>query len=167
MNTPLILTVQFDETSQAFFNEKRKQYFPPERNFLSAHLTLFHHLPDDKSIITEAIKTVCSQQKQIELAITEVVSIGKGTAYKIESKALVALHKQLQNKWNDFLTPQDRQGLWPHVTIQNKVSPLESKQLLQQVKTEFVPFTAYAAGVTLWKYLNGPWQLYQSYSFAG
>jgi len=42
---PLILTLTLDEASQAFFDEQRRQYFPPKINYLSAHLTLFHALP--------------------------------------------------------------------------------------------------------------------------
>jgi len=44
---PLILTLKLDEESQAFFDKQRALYFPPERNFLKAHLTLFHQLPDE------------------------------------------------------------------------------------------------------------------------
>ncbi|WP_208644854.1 2'-5' RNA ligase family protein [Mucilaginibacter kameinonensis] len=43
----LILTLRLDEESQAFFDEMRKRHFPQERNFLKAHLTLFHQLPSD------------------------------------------------------------------------------------------------------------------------
>ena len=167
MHTPLILTVQLDESSQSFFNEKRKQYFPPERNFLSAHLTLFHHLPDEEAIIIQTIEALCVKEKRVELKVTEPKNIGKGVAYKIESQELILLHKKLRKQWISFLTPQDRQGLWPHITIQNKVSAEEADRTLRNVKKSFKPFTAYATGLTLWRYLNGPWQLYQQYSFVG
>ena len=167
MNTPLILTVLLDDDAQTFFNQKRKQYFPPERNFLSAHLTLFHHLPDDETTIIETIKTLCGQQKPMTLEVTAPVNIGKGVAYKMESKALVNLHKILRKKWQLFLTPQDRQGLWPHVTVQNKVSVGEAYNCLQNLYKEFAPFTVYANGLILWRYLNGPWQWYRQFLFGG
>ena len=167
MHMPLILTVQLDEESQLFFTEKRKKYFPPERNFLDAHLTLFHHLPDEEMTIIETIEDNCKQQKTISLNVTEVKSIGKGVAYKVESKEVVALHKRLQKEWLPYLTTQDRQGLWPHVTIQNKVTVEEAKRTLEEEKTNFTPFTTQAKGVILWRYLNGPWQWYRSFPFAG
>ena len=42
---PFILTLQLDAESFARFNALRQQYFPPSRNYLEAHLTLFHALP--------------------------------------------------------------------------------------------------------------------------
>ena len=42
---PLILTLTLDEATQAYFNDLRRQHFPPNINYLAAHLTLFHHLP--------------------------------------------------------------------------------------------------------------------------
>lgn len=167
MQTPLILTLELNETAQIFFNKKRKEHFPPERNFIEAHLTLFHHLPDNEHKIITTIEALCSYQKTIELVVKEPVSIGKGVAYKIESKALIALHKKLQKEWMDLLTMQDRQGLWPHITVQNKVTAEQAKQTWQAEKETFVPFTALANGLSAWRYLNGPWQAYRQFSFAG
>ncbi len=164
--TPLILTATLDEPSNFFFNTKRKQHFPAERNFIDAHLTLFYHLPDEANIIN-TLQGLCHQQKQIELAITQPVSIGKGVAYKVESKALASLHKILQKQWIDKLTMQDRQGLWPHITVQNKVSAQQAKQTLEEITNGFVPFTAFAVGLQLWKYLNGPWEEGKGFVFAG
>lgn len=101
------------------------------------------------------------------LEVVAPVSIGKGVTYKLESKALVSLHKKLRGEWNRFLTPQDRQGLWPHVTIQNKVTVTEAANCLENLKAKFAPFTAHANGLLLWHYLNGPWQLYRQFLFDG
>ena len=166
MNAPLILTVLLDETAQQFFNEKRKEHFPLERNFLEAHLTLFHHLPNE-AIVINTVQAVCAHQQMIALHVREVVIIGKGVAYKMESPQLITLHKKLQHTWRVLLTPQDAQGLWPHVTVQNKVTAEVAKNTKQQLQETFVPFTAYANGLILWKYLNGPWELYQQFLFAG
>ncbi len=164
--TPLILTAILDSSSNVFFNQKRKQYFPADRNFIDAHLTLFHHLPGEVNLIN-TLQVLCHQQKQIELKVTQPVSIGKGVAYKIESKALISLHKTLQKQWSDKLTMQDRQGLWPHITVQNKVSVQQAKQTLEEVRIGFIPFTAYAIGLKLWKYCNGPWEEFQQFVFEG
>ena len=42
---PIIVTALFGAADQAFFDAERRAYFPPERNQLAAHLTMFHHLP--------------------------------------------------------------------------------------------------------------------------
>ncbi|MEJ7684635.1 MAG: 2'-5' RNA ligase family protein [Segetibacter sp.] len=161
---PLILTLSIEKEATLFFNSLRKKHFPPSRNFIDAHLTLFHALPNEVEIIN-TVKDLCNLQKPFELIIKEVVSIGKGVAYKIESNELMQLHKSLQYKWQNFLSLQDRQKLWPHITIQNKVPLQEVKQLLYELKNNFTPFSTSATGLQLWEYLNGPWKLVEYFVF--
>lgn len=162
--SPLILTLALNEEAFVFFTSLRQQYFPPERNFLKAHLTLFHHLPADK-MVEETIRSSVTSMQSFPLNVADVVSIGKGVAYKIESPPLQAFHKKLQEVWSSFLTPQDKQKLWPHVTVQNKVSPLVAKETLVHLKDCFQPFMATATGLTLWYYKGGPWEFYKHFPF--
>jgi 2'-5' RNA ligase len=162
---PLIITIQLDETTFALFNTLRQKYFPPERNFLSAHLTLFHHLPAGESSIRKDLQQWSETTSSLNMQVTEVKSIGKGVAYKFDSPPLVQLHKRMQEKWQHWLTPQDKQKLWPHVTVQNKVSPAEAKETLQVLQSSFQPFTATGTGFGLWSYEGGPWRFLKEYSF--
>lgn len=164
---PLILTLALDDKNQTFFNEQRQQYFPAERNHLNAHVSLFHQLPPDEPKIIEVIEAVCRQQSAIELQVAEVRNIGSGVAYKIESPALIQLHKHLQNEWQQWLIPQDQHKLWPHITIQNKVELTAAAALRNELAEQFAPFTAYGTGLVLWAYLGGPWKLIQNYDFKG
>ena len=152
---PLILTLKLDAESQAFFDAQRKRYFPPERNFLQAHLTLFHQLPDEDQIydILAAINF-----KPIELEVTGLMNIGAGVAYKVESKSLKNLHGVLSNAFKDVLIVQDNQGFRPHITIQNKVMPEVARKLLEQLSRDFEEFKITAVGLELWLYLGGPWE---------
>lgn len=96
---PIILTLQLDEVNITFFNEQRQLYFPPERNFLKAHLTLFHHLPPAiYPQIMQELELLSKQQQPMALAVTEVKFIGKGVAYKMESRVLQQLHLHLQQR---------------------------------------------------------------------
>lgn len=162
---PLILTVILNEEAFLFFNERRKTYFPPAINYLSAHLTLFHHLPPTEAKIQTDLQQWAKETSPLPLNVSAVVSIGKGVAYKIESEALVGLHKTAQRAWLPWLTPQDRQKLWPHVTVQNKVSPPAAKETLAVLQSGFAPFAAQALGFSLWFYEGGPWRLFQEYRF--
>lgn len=162
---PLIVTLQLDETSQLFFDALRKKYFPPERNLLNAHLTLFHHLPAIENSITDDLKTWSIKQQPLLLHVAEVKNIGKGVAYKINSAALPQLHKQMQEKWHDWLTPQDKQKLWPHVTVQNKVSHKEAAKTQRLLQESFQPFMATGTGFGLWEYKGGPWKALQTFLF--
>ncbi|RFZ84572.1 2'-5' RNA ligase family protein [Mucilaginibacter terrenus] len=164
---PLILTLQIDEASQNFFDQLRSRYFPPERNYLAAHLTLFHQLPPDNIAIIDCLSRIAAEQKSFKAEVGAVASIGNGVAYKIESSLLQHLHKLLQKEWSKFLIPQDKQKLWPHITIQNKVAASTAKLLLEELKGQFEPFSITATGFNLWEYLNGPWRFIQTFSFGG
>ena len=162
---PLIVTIMLDEHSFLYFNSLRQQYFPTAINYIDAHLTLFHHLPPNESVITDDLQKLRNAYAPFSLQITEVKSIGKGVAYKLESPELLRLHKAMQSKWKEWLTAQDSQKLWPHITVQNKVSPAQAKETLQTLQASFQPFTATALGFQLWSYKGGPWEFIESFFF--
>jgi len=164
---PLILTLTLDNVSQQYFNQLRKAHFPPERNYLDAHLTLFHHLPQGENAITEAVESLTKHHHKIQLQVTGLRSIGNGVAFPIESNELQQMHKQLQNSWQPWLIPQDRQKLWPHITLQNKVNPDVAQQLKENLEQEFTPFEVTGTGLSLFEYQGGPWKFVQEFEFAG
>ncbi len=157
-----------DDESQGRFDRLRAAHFPPERNYLSAHLTLFHHLPADREAeVVEELREVCRDQAPIMLKATGLLFMGRGVAYKLEAHPLVALRKHLAREWGPFLTNQDRQGLRPHVTVQNKVPPEKARALHQELEGSFSPFEVRGEGVVLWRYLGGPWERIGEYLFSG
>ncbi|AYL99148.1 2'-5' RNA ligase family protein [Mucilaginibacter celer] len=159
---PMILTLRLDEKSQAFFNELRMRYFPPERNFLKAHLTLFHQLPNE----ADTPKYFSSlRYNAFDVEVTGLRHLGAGVAYEIDSGELQEFHRKLSQYFHKVLIPQDRQPFKPHITIQNKVTPAASKDLLTELMGNFKPFTVTATGLDLWEYLGGPWRHSSSYHF--
>ena len=159
---PLILTLRLDAQSQAFFDEQRQIYFPPERNFLKAHLSLFHQLPNTPNT-RQYFQSVKDQK--FTMQVTGLFSLGGGVAYRLESPELLHLRKTIANHFADVLIPQDRQGFRPHITIQNKVLPQQAKQLLHTLSGTFSPFTVQTTGLDLWTYLGGPWRHEVFYPF--
>ncbi|WP_316833021.1 2'-5' RNA ligase family protein [Pedobacter aquatilis] len=162
MTRSLILTLRLDQEHQAFFDGQREAYFPPERNFLAAHLTLFHHLKDEPRKV-EAIEAL--QQKTFMLEVTGMKFLGAGVAYALESEVLLDLRKTLANQFWDELKPQDRQGFRPHITVQNKVSSVEARKLYETLKAGFESFQVEALGLDLWHYHEGPWEHYRYFPF--
>jgi 2'-5' RNA ligase len=161
---PLILTLALEPKDFEYFEALRQQHFPPGRNFIAAHLTLFHALPNNESTIN-TVKGTADAYTPFLLNVTKPASIGNGVVFRMESQALTELHKSLQHTWMDLLSRQDRQTLWPHITVQNKVNADEAKNLLIQLTESFVPFTVQATGLQLWEYLNGPWRLVDTFYF--
>lgn len=141
----------------------RTRHFPPERNFLSAHITLFHALPDAERERWQAdIARIAEAQARFEFKVAAAFSLGRGAAFRIVSPELLSVREELARSW-DFLSAQDQQGYRPHCTIQNKVTPEEARATLQNL---VVPEpTGVALGLTLSLYANGPWKFERDFFF--
>jgi 2'-5' RNA ligase len=161
---PLIVTLKPDDKSHRFFTGLRKQYFPPAINYLEAHLTLFHHLPSDNPEVNDALAEMANRAS-FEMQVAGLMHTGFGVAFTIESADLVALRSSLQHRFHEWLIPQDKQKFRPHITIQNKVTPLESKELYRELSENFKLFSITAVGFDTWLYKNGPWEHLESYLF--
>lgn len=165
---PLILTLGMDGGSFARLDALRREHFPPERNFLPAHVTLFHHLPgDDPAGIAAALREVQAGRSRPLLRATGLRFLGKGVAYAFDAPALSELRAALAARWASRLTPQDRQPFRPHVTIQNKAAPAEARALMERLEAGFEPFGVVGESLLLWRYLGGPWQPLGEFPFGG
>jgi 2'-5' RNA ligase len=161
---PLVVTLAITPSAQSYFNELRRQHFPAERNYLDAHLTLFHALPDIPRIV-EDLEKFAKDQQPFEATAPSVLSLGNGTAFKITAPELPALYQKLQKNWFDVLTNQDRQKRNFHITIQNKVEPAAAKKLYAEMVQNFEPFSFTVSGILLWRYQNGPWEYLTEFNF--
>ncbi len=155
---PLILTAMMDARAQIFFDRRRERYFPAERNWLSAHITLFHALPGHCHLeIGALLARQTAVSPVVSASITGIRHFGGGVAYVIESDGLAAFRGQLAQAWADRLTPQDSQKFSPHVTVQNKVTRAEARLTADILAAEFTPFAMELLGVSVWRYDGGPW----------
>ena len=155
----MILTLALAPTDQARFDRLRALHFPPKRNHIPAHVTLFHHLPGAHiGAVRDAILLRSAAQAPFAIAVTGLQSLGRGTAFTLVSPDLASLRARLAETWADWLSPQDRQGFRPHITIQNKVAPSQAHALLASLRAEFSPFSIVAEGLNLWRYRGGPWE---------
>jgi hypothetical protein len=156
---PVILTLALDHAAEQFFQEMRSKWFPPALNLIPAHVTLFHHLPgEDLPALLGALATECERETPMPVSVAGLRHLGRGVAYTLDAPPASAFRARLAARWQADLTAQDRQGWRPHVTIQNKVDPAESRALHAALARDFVPFTAVAVGLRAWRYLGGPWQ---------
>ena len=162
----LILTARLQPEFQEFFDQLRQRHFPPERNFVPAHLTLFHALPQaNQSEISSQLLDVVRNEPPIEGHTVKLLNLGRGVAFSVESPRLACLRSQLAELWSTELTAQDRQTPRLHITVQNKVAPEAARALLTELNRDFEPRTLLFEGMNLWRYLNGPWGFVQAFSF--
>ena len=163
---PLILSLGFDRASFERFEGLRRLHFPPALNRIAAHLTLFHHLPGERlAEVSQAVAEAADGVPAFEVQVAGLRKLGRGVALSLDSQTLAAVRGRVASRFADVLTPQDRQGFRPHVTIQNKVDPIESTALHERLAAEFSPWTARAEALLLWRYRGGPWEAAGRFEF--
>lgn len=156
---PLVVTLLLDPAAQQRFDDLRRAHFPPERNHLAAHVTLFHALAGEQVRQVRAdLSDVAAATCAYDLDVVRVRSLGRGVAYDLRSPQLARLRGELAQRWAPWLTRQDAAPHRPHVTVQNKVQPEQARALLTELQGAFVPYAFRALGLGLWRYLGGPWE---------
>lgn len=159
LNAPIIVAALLGPEDFAWADGLRRAHFPPERNQLSAHLTLFHHLPP--SSLDELRRLLAAEVRatvQPAARVARLLPLGRGVALGVESPGLVALRARIAETFEGMLIPQDRAGWRPHITIQNKVGAAEARTLLQALRTDFAPRPIAITGLAAYWYRGGPWE---------
>jgi len=166
MPDPLILTARFDADTEAWMEALRRAHFPPERNLIPAHVTLFHALPGEElAEIAAVLACEAASTARAAARIGPPRSLGRGMALEVAAPELARLRVRLVHGWAPWLTRQDAQGWRPHATVQNKVSPEAARGLLARLQAELPPRAATAIGLRLWHYRGGPWEPAAEFAF--
>jgi hypothetical protein len=156
--TPIIVTALLGRADFAWADGLRRAHFPPERNLIPAHLTLFHHLPPSAlAEVAARLKRLCAGPPPAA-RLTEVMLLGRGVAFRVDSPDLMAMREELAEAFTGLLTPQDQARPGLHITVQNKVSPQEAKTLAAQLRADFRHRPLTIAGLAAWHYRGGPWE---------
>ncbi|SEK82644.1 2'-5' RNA ligase family protein [Xaviernesmea oryzae] len=143
----------------AHFDALRRRHFPPARNVIAAHVTLFHKLPgEDEAAIRAMLARESAEWTGFTVQVRPPRLLGYGVAFDLDSAELLALHADLAARFAEVLSPQDRQRFRPHVTVQNKVTPEEARHTCAMLSDGFAPFAFQADGLALWRYQGGPWE---------
>ncbi len=165
---PFILTAALPPDMASWATDLRREHFPPERNHLDAHVTLFHMLPPScegelRDLLAATVKEFAAPAARLD----GVMSLGRGTALKLTSPAMIDLRERIAGHFHGLLTPQDEHNPRLHVTIQNKVEPREAKALQATLgplieARDFV-FPAFELHI----YRGGPWEFVKRWPFRG
>jgi hypothetical protein len=164
---PLILSAVLDAPVQRRLDALRRAHFPPERNHLDAHVTLFHHLPGGEEDALSAAVERAARCPAPPVEVTSLRSLGSGVAVVLASPGLAGIRTDLARAWAPWLTAQDRAERDLHVTVQNKVAPEVARALLVELSAGFVPERTRAVALALWRYRGGPWEPVARFAFVG
>jgi hypothetical protein len=154
----LIIISELGQRDFAWLNAMRRKHYPPDRNRVPAHLTLFRSLPP--SAEEEARRSLgrATSCRRPQAEISGIMDLDSGVALKVQSPELEAIRDELAAEFHGLLSAQD-QGRWaPHVTIQNKVEPRVARSLVRQLREGFEPRPLEISGLRLVRYKDGAWE---------
>lgn len=168
LNRPIIMTALMGKQDFAWADSLRKRHYPPDRNQLPAHITLFHHLPPRAyDEIKSAVVALTGSLPKPEANLAGLIHLGRGVAYQLHAPDLLALRMELADRFAGLLVAQDQQIPRLHITVQNKVIPGEAQRLFNELWAKFEPRPFAIHGIGLHYYVDGPWQDIGSWPFRG
>lgn len=181
----LIVTAWIHADDLRPFHRLRRRFFPRNRTFVSAHVTLFHHLPAEREgeVVTQVRDSVSAfaalhpgfrqneapgaePVRSVPVQVQRVFPMGRGVAYAIAAEPLAQLRQPIAEHFAGDLTEQDARP-WrnPHITVQNKVDPGAARRLHRHLDARFEHCTLRLCGLQVWRYHNGPWRFVGEYGF--
>ncbi len=162
---PLIVTAALGPDDFAWLDGQRRRFFPPERNQLDAHLTMFHALPPSlEAEVRTNLKTQCKGSRPAA-TIAGLMNLGRGVAYRVSSPELDSIREAIADHFHGSLTAQDAAGWRAHVTVQNKVPPRAAKAVFDRLDKDFRLRPLAIHGLALYRYLGGPWERLGQWAF--
>jgi hypothetical protein len=168
MSAPLIVTATLPPDIFAWAQGLRRAHFPPERNYLNAHVTLFHAMPPScEGELRHLLADLAAMTPPLRASLQAIMSLGRGTAIRIACPDLLDLRAFVADRFKGMLTAQDDHPPRLHVTVQNKVSPAEAKALQAQLAREFAPRSFDFVGLEAHYYRGGPWEAAGKWRFRG
>ena len=164
---PLLVTAELPRDVFAWAEGLRRQHFPPERNKVRAHVTLFHALPPSVEDEVRRMLAELAAEPPPPAWITGLMGLSGGTAFHILSPALDALHAEMVAQLHGVLGLQDRASRKLHVTVQNKVPAAEAKALQAELAPAWMPGAFAFAGLLLHRFVDGRWADAGTWRFRG
>nr|WP_166175831.1 2'-5' RNA ligase family protein [Altererythrobacter segetis] len=165
---PQIVTAELPADLRALAERLRQAHYPADRNQVAAHVTLFRAVPPScEEELHDALGAAARQHAPIAAHLVGAMSLGTGTALRIDSPAMLALRAELAGRFHGLLTPQELSEPRLHVTVQNKMPEKEAKALQEELARTLEPRDFRFAGLALHRYLDGPWETINRWSFRG
>jgi hypothetical protein len=161
----LIVTAELGQSDFSWIEGLRRAHYPPERNQVPAHLTIFHALPPSAETELRTRLAHIVRQTAPTAIIAGLMDLGGGVAFRIVSPELDRIRSELAEGLHGLFGAQDSGGWRPHITIQNKVPPKIARALKDSLERTFSPRPLAIAGLGLHRYLDGPWERLAAYPF--
>lgn len=168
MSNPFIVTAALPPEIQGWAEGLRRAHYPPKRNHLHAHVTMFHSFaPSLLEELKSYLPRIVSEYAPPQGRVSGIMDLGKGTAIALEAPELLTLREQIADHFHGSLTAQDLYDPRPHITIQNKVTKEEARALQASLGPTIEPRAFTFPALELHLYHGGPWEQVKRCAFRG
>ena len=161
----LIITAEIAHRDFSWIEGLRRAHYPPDRNQVPAHLTMFHALPPSAEAEVRSRVAQIVRAPAPAATIAGLMDLGGGVACRVVSPDLDNMREELADGLHGLLGAQDAGGWRPHVTIQNKVAPKIARALKADLERSFQPRPLAIGGLAIHRYMDGPWEPVAAYPF--
>ena len=163
----LIVTAEIAPPDLAWLDRLRRAHYPPDRNQLPAHLTMFHALaPSAEGEVRRSLGRLAAEAPP-RASIEGLMNLSGGVAFRVASQELDAIRRDLAEEFRGLLSAQDIGGWRPHVTIQNKVTPSQARASRDRLAADFRPRCVRIEGLAVSAYRDGLWEPISRHMFKG
>ena len=164
---PLLITAELPPDVLAWADALRRAHYPPDRNRLRAHVTLFHALPP--SVEAELLQVLADLARAAPPAasITGLMKLDGGTALAVDCPPMIEMHAAIAQRMHGLLTRQDTHPRRLHITIQNKVTPEAARALQASLGAELAQRSFRFHGFGLYAWEDGLWRPIRTIAFRG
>ena len=165
---PFIVTAELPADVFAWADGLRRAHFPPERNVLAAHVTLFHSFaPSLREELVRTLGTFAATFAPPEALLDGLMNLGKGTALALRSEEMLAVRAAIAERFHGALTAQDCHPPRLHITIQNKVTSQAARALQSELQPLLRARRFRFAGLGLHLYQVTHWEPQGIWRFRG
>lgn len=164
---PLLIVAELPAEIFAWADGLRREHYPPTRNRLGAHVTLFHGLPPSAGPAVAALMADLARQAPPEAEVSGIMDLGGGTAFAVESPELVEMHAEMAERLHGLTQQKDARSFRPHITVQNKVPRADARALQARLRPLPLRCAFRFRGLGLYAWTGEIWRQTRVVSFRG
>lgn len=164
---PLLVVAELPQDLFAWADTLRRAHYPPERNRMGAHVTLFHGLPPSADTAVRGLLAELARRRPPEAMIAGLMDLDRGTALAVDSPGMVDLHAEMAGRLHGLVQQKDTRPLRLHITVQNKVPVAEARALQARLAPMLEPRRFRFRGLGLYGWTGEIWQQERVFAFRG
>jgi hypothetical protein len=156
--TPHIVLALLPDAVQARLDGLRRAHYPPERNRVPAHCTLFHAIPGMVAAeLAATLAGLAARTPPPRARIDRIIDLDGGTALGLVSPDLAQLREVIADHFHGLLTGGDAVPPRFHVTVQNKVDRRTAHSLQASLATSWRAIDTTIPAIAVHRVHDGEW----------